>query len=405
MKLSNYNIIHPKGDRYVVFNTFTTSLAVLTENEFQQLQTLSGDSLSTYRELGFLIDDDVDELAIMRFDNAYFAATSACHFRILTTTACNARCTYCYEHGVSIGTMNQETVARTVAFIKNTVPAGQPVQIEWFGGEPLVNMTAILQISRSLTAEGYPITSSMVTNGILLDQNKITLLKEVCGLEKVQITLDGPADTYSAVKGVPADSFYRVIRNIRLLSDMEITVHVRMNYAENKSELKKLILYLGDTLGARKGIYYYIYPIFEQCTSVPREIMMHILELNDELLATGLMKKQDMYQFTYRQTRCFATNHHGYTIAPDGRLYNCTHVLNERGAVGSIDSYSPYHPNRIRFTDQQLSERCAACVFYPLCKGGCRAAELGEAALNQCMLYKTCFDLVLDKVLELENPQ
>lgn len=129
--------------------------------------------------------------------------------------------------------------------------------------------------------------------------------------------------------------------------------------------------------------------------------MEKVLNLNDSLLSAGLMKKSDLYKFTYRQTRCFATGYNSFTIAPDGKLYNCSHVMNDNGLVGTVESYSPYNANRIRFVDQNISKKCADCVLYPFCKGGCRAAELGEADLNQCVIYKNCIEAVLDRLLDI----
>lgn len=404
MKLSKYNFFYEKGDQCVVFNTFSNSIVILTKDEAHALQSMKGltdEELRAYSEQGIIIEDNVDELAMMRFDNAYFAATGGYHFRILTTTACNARCTYCYEKGIAVITMTDETVEKVVTFIQNTVTSNKPIRIEWFGGEPLVNMPVIQKICERLTKLGLVFESTMVTNGILLDNKIAKKLKDTCHLSKAQITLDGLADVYSAVKGVPQSCFDKVISNIALLASNEITVHVRMNYADNHGALLDLINYLGDKLGFNKWIFYYVYPIFEGKESVSKEIMEKVLNLNDSLLSAGLMKKSDLYKFTYRQTRCFATGYNSFTIAPDGKLYNCSHVMNDNGLVGTVESYSPYNTNRIRFVDQNISEKCADCVLYPFCKGGCRAAELGEADLNQCVIYKNCIEAVLDRLLDI----
>lgn len=404
MKLSKYNFFYKKGDQCVVFNTFTNSIVILGKDEANALQNMEGltdEELFAYSEQGIIVEDNVDELAMMRFDNAYFAGVGGYHFRILTTTACNARCTYCYEKGTAVITMTDETVEKVVTFIQNTVTSNKPIRIEWFGGEPLVNMPVIQKVCERLTKLGLVFESTMVTNGILLDDKIVKKLKDTCHLSKAQITLDGLADVYSAVKGVPQSCFDRVISNIALLASNEITVHVRMNYADNYGALLDLINYLGDKLGFNKWIFYYVYPIFEGKDSVSKEIMEKVLNLNDSLLSAGLMKKSDLYKFTYRQTRCFATGYNSFTIAPDGKLYNCSHVMNDNGLVGTVESYSPYNTNRIRFVDQNISEKCADCVLYPFCKGGCRAAELGEADLNQCVIYKNCIEAVLDRLLDI----
>lgn len=404
MKLSKYNFFYEKDNQCVVFNTFSNSIIILTKDEAHALQSMSGlsdEELCAYSEQGIIIEDDVDELAMMQFDNAYFAATGGYHFRILTTTACNARCHYCYEKGTAVITMTDETVEKVVAFIKKIATSNKLIRIEWFGGEPLVNMPVIHKICERLTELGLVFESTMVTNGILLNDKIAKTLKNDCHLSKVQITLDGLADIYSVAKGVPRSCFEKVISNILLMASNEITVHVRMNYADNYGALVDLINYLGKELGFHKRIFYYVYPIFEGKESVSKEIMEKVLNLNDTLLGVGLMKKSDLYKFTYRQTRCFATGYNSYTIAPDGKLYNCSHVMNDEGLVGTVESYSPYNANRIHFVDQSISKKCADCVLYPFCKGGCRAAELRKADLNQCVIYKNCIEAVLDRLLDI----
>lgn len=405
MKLSRYNYYYEKEDSTVVFNTYSNSITILTPKEYADLLNntdLPPDVVEGFVSQGVLIPPDVDELAMLRFDSSYYAANSEYHFRILTTTGCNARCPYCYERGIQSITMTRETANKVVSFIKKTAPSGSVINIEWFGGEPLVNYEIILRISKDLIKSEYNVKSTMVTNGILLNADKVIELKETCHLEKVQITLDGLPKVYSKIKGVPITSFDTVIQNIKLLAENEITVHIRMNYVNNGCDLADLIYYLKKEIGFHPRVFYYVYPIFEDNQCVPEEIMSGVLSLNDLLLSNGLMKNTDMYKFSYRQIRCFATSYNGYTISPDGRLYNCSHVLNEHGEIGTVEHYSPYNPNRIRFVDQTVSEQCINCTFYPICKGGCRAAELKQAKLNQCIIYKACINAVLDRLLNME---
>lgn len=406
MKLSKYNYYYQKGAHWAILNTYTGSFILLPSKEYNQLVSLSNLSdaqIEVFYDLGILIDDDCDEFAIMQFDNNYYAVNSPFHFRILTTTACNAKCTYCYEHDVPVSLMDEATARKTVAFIKHTVPQGSNIHIEWFGGEPLVNADVIFNICNNLRNLEYSFESTMVTNGILLNPQMIMKLKDYCNLKKVQITLDGLPEVYSAIKNVPQADFYKTINNIKNLANNDITVHIRMNYKDNDDALLDLIYYLGKHIGFHARIFYYIYPLFQKQKYIPLSIVEKILNLNDALLNTGLMKKSDLYRFSYRQIRCFAVGYNSYTIAPNGNLYNCTHIMNEKGLVGTVDKYSPYSSNRIHFINQNISAQCADCILFPLCKGGCRAAELDEAELNQCIIYKSAINSVLDKLIDIYN--
>lgn len=224
-----------------------------------------------------------------------------------------------------------------------------------------------------------------------------------CGLEKIQITLDGIEEIYEEAKQVKKGSFKQVINNIKLLAKNDITVHIRMNYGDNFDILENLILYLKENIGFNKRIFYYVHPIFKKKEAVSREVIEKIIKLNDLMVENGLMKNTDLYNFKYRQTRCFASNYNGYTIAPDGKLYNCSHIMNSKGEIGNVSKYSRYNPKRLEFVDITILEKCKDCILYPICKGGCRASELGLDDLNQCIIYKSGIDMVLEKILSFDK--
>ena len=60
----------------------------------------------------------------------------------------------------------------------------------------------------------------------------------------------------------------------------------------------------------------------------------------------------------------------------------------------------PYNPKRLSFIELNLSEECKKCIFLPMCKGGCRVAELKMSPMNQCILYKNVFDKVLQQIVK-----
>ena len=402
MKKSSYNYTYTKDNQtYLLLNTFTGAIAVIDSHEYELFRDmkLSEDQLMAYKEAGFVIEDDVDEFEIMKFDNTFNKTAVPARYRILTTTGCNANCFYCYEVRNEVFKIDDDTSRKIVEFIKKTNNNDKNVSIEWFGGEPLANFKAIVSITEALISEGYTIKSTMVSNGLLMSEDKLDYLISKDHLEKIQITVDGVEEKYEEIKAVPKGSFKALMQKMVMIADKGVSIQVRMNYKDNEEDLAELIDYFGKEIGFHHRILYYIYPIFDAVMMVPEETMDGVIRLNDKLVSNGLMHKEEMYKFTYRQTRCFASNFNGYTIYPDGRLFNCSHVMNEKGYVGDIDHYSLYHPKRLEFVNDEISEECRKCILYPNCKGGCRASELKLADLNQCILYKSCLDKVLEKIL------
>ena len=95
--------------------------------------------------------------------------------RLFTTTACNAKCPYCYEKGIKTNSLNLNKQSQFIEFVKS-IASEKILQIEWFGGEPLVNFDAIRNITNELNNESIKFSSSIVTNGALLNKEIIDFL-------------------------------------------------------------------------------------------------------------------------------------------------------------------------------------------------------------------------------------
>ena len=65
--------------------------------------------------------------------------------------------------------MSEDTMDDIARFISKRVTPGEPFKIEWFGGEPLLNIKAINKISSSIFEDDrIPEKITMVTNGLLI---------------------------------------------------------------------------------------------------------------------------------------------------------------------------------------------------------------------------------------------
>ena len=95
--------------------------------------------------------------------------------------------------------MNEDTAEAVAKFIIKSYN-GKKVSIQWFGGEPLCNISAIDKICTYLTEHKISYKSTMTTNGYLFDNEVVKKSVDVWNLQSVQITLDGLAETYNKVK-------------------------------------------------------------------------------------------------------------------------------------------------------------------------------------------------------------
>ena len=151
---SIYNYIYERSkNNWVIYNTFNGSIVLLDEKSKNKFDKLNDNNISNKGTFiknligqGIIIDNKYDEKKMIDASRARrtYGEKSA-YLRILTTTACNARCSYCYEKGFKTETMNEKTADALISYILN-LPKMDKFYIHWFGGEPLLNSKVINKV-------------------------------------------------------------------------------------------------------------------------------------------------------------------------------------------------------------------------------------------------------------------
>ena len=344
-------------------------------------------------EAGMLIPDDEDELAEVL--GAWKMDGSS--FRVLTTTACNAACPYCYEKGTPRLLMSEETAEETADFLvrRQAETGSDMLHLEWFGGEPLLNPGAIDRICDRLRDRGVRFISWITTNASLLCPEMIPHMKSHWNLTGVQVSLDGAGEIHEERKGLPQGAFDQTICCIHALLDSGCQVKIRIVHTGDFAGEAGLIRFLGsDFQGTRPFVY--LFPLYETPKEQMRAAMEEILSLEQILEETGLVEKEKMYRFRQRRSRCFAADG-GLTIAPDGRLYSCSHAMRQKFCIGTVREFDPENPIYQTFIRRNLPQKCLDCICLPCCMGGCRAAEAGMAATFQCFPYHEVMDKIVSR--------
>ena len=278
-KKSLYNLTIEQENEYIIFNTFSGAIVRLSDDEFamfnQSDEFLKSPDLQSYVKLGLVLPADVDEQKIINYDriNGMYS-TETLTFRILTTTKCNAKCFYCYEKNMEILFMSIDTADLVSRFIISRAEKSKTVNIQWFGGEPLMNTKAIdyitAQLNDKLISKGIRVIYSMISNGVLFDSDLIKKAKHEWHLERIQISLDGYRSEYEKRKQYAAipNAFDKVIDNIEGLLSQDIYVSVRLNFdSDNLNSILELIQFLGAKFHERNNFRCYAYPLFKTSAS------------------------------------------------------------------------------------------------------------------------------------------
>lgn len=379
---TSFLLRQPTEEGLLLYNTMTLQLIHVPQTLVPALEAPAGELRDWLRRKWFLVPADLDEhAAALELREILRAmkppAEGIERYTVLTTTACNARCFYCFEKDWEPRTMSPETADKAADYML-AHSRGIPFRIDWFGGEPLVNLRAIDRICRRLSDAGAAYRSHIVTNGYLFDPDVIARAASLWRLQKAEITLDGVGERYDRIKDYKtggAGAFERVVANVRALTAAGVRVIIRMNFdSHNMDEIGRLTDWLIGEFRGNPLLRAYPSPLNEDPddptawrTDEERERLNAVeLEMRDRLLRAGL--RQDLYLPREMETNmCMADSGCMITILPEGQIGLCE-AWDRSGFIGSLDSpeLDEAGLEAVRAPRPEIPA-CADCPLYPGC--------------------------------------
>ena len=378
----------PVEGGFLLLNTLTYELLFFTNEERALFSNpdVNNKTVKFLIEQYFLVPEDFNDKKFadqvinsrIQIQNLYTEIPYS-FFVILTTTGCNARCFYCFEQGAKVSNMTEQTAHDVADFIKRK--GDKKVRIQWFGGEPLVNIKAIDTISKDLKEMNIDYSAKMVTNGYLLDEEAVKKAVDLWKLDTLQITLDGTEEVYNKIKNYVykdvSSPFKRVLNNIENALKAGIQVNVRLNMdehnADNLFELSKMLI---EKFNKYNNCYIYVVRLFEEtCSEIKnREVKdRHKLIESSTKLQDFINKNMPIIEinnlpksFSSPNT-CMANSDSSVMIVPDGHLGKCEHFVDSE-FFGSIYSDEIDIAKIQKFKERKIvSEKCESCELRSLC--------------------------------------
>ena len=398
MPLSPYCLEFALPDRHnhsheqvLLFSTRRGATAVVARDLLREIAagTALASEIEPLVQLGLVVPDPAAEQAEMQgYLDRVNNLTDSLEVAIFPGMACNFACTYCYEGALKDGrTMSPATVEASLAFIRKRYQqtSRKRLILHFYGGEPLLYPEVIRAFCAELKpfaeAAGGRFTATLVSNGSLLSRTLLTPLLPL-GLKAVKVTLDGPPDLHNQTRpyknGQP--SFAIILDNIKEVCDL-VTVGIGGNFTartwQRFPELLDLLLENGlavERLGPvgfnaamgvqdqeagcmADGCLDYGVPWVTEAT----------VALREAALRRGFRMPQ------IGPTPCMVEMDNGVAINVDGSLYKCPAIIG-RKAFRAGDVWQGSDPGLATYCRRHWHERqeCRACVYLPLCFGGCR---------------------------------
>ena len=392
----NYLLKAQSEDGILLYNIVTSEMVLLDDCEekiFESMPQMYSAELDELIAGHYLVPEDFEEDKSVRELRAILKKLDPPKrvngFTILPTTDCNARCYYCFESDYERCTMTKQIADDVVDYIEKKCK-GEPIQIEWFGGEPMFARGRIAQICKGLKKKNIKFRSSMVSNAYLFDENIIKTAKTEWNLGSIQITLDGTEEVYNKAKAYvnPKENPYRrVLRNIDCMLENGITVNIRLNVSDTDlSDLSALIDELSDKFGGNRLISCYSHAIYDGVGFEPLDYDDKKQEFIDSqivILDGKLRQKGFLGSFTrlpyLRAIQCMADSDSTRLIYPDGTIGKCENKSSQEG-IGNIYNDITDKERDSYYKSALQGKECLECCLYPYCINLLSCPETGRCS-------------------------
>jgi uncharacterized protein len=277
---------------------------------------------------------------------------------ILPTEQCNFRCTYCYETFE-----NKKMPAAVVAGIKALIDHRcldlDLLKVSWFGGEPLLAMDVVEDISRHAIERsrkhGFVYASGATTNGYFLDP--INFKKCIDSeIRSYQISLDGDKEVHDRSRklGSKAGTFDKIWQNLLSMksSSEKFNVLIRLHYQADTYESMALFSKkVHDVFGGDKRFQIFFKAIERLGGNNDKDIQTlsstKKFEIESYLWAASGFEKPAALQERYI---CYAAKGNSLVIRSTGRIAKCTVALeSDFNDIGSLNENGFIEANQKHF--------------------------------------------------------
>jgi uncharacterized protein len=378
---------------------FTMDPAVAASLASGDVAALAESELSRLAGLKAVVDDAEDELDSILHDYRVGSDDPGARvFTIMPTSYCNMACDYCgQEHFKS--PVNQTRVDKVAARVLAAIadPATTRVGVTWFGGEPLLALRVVRELSAKFVAAahaaGKPYSARMATNGSLLTKATLTMLHRDCKLNSVAITVDGPEELHDRrrIKRNGIGSFHRTIAVLgdvvkeRSLPGLQIIIRINVDN-ENEHAVSDLICDLACFGLASPQVDFQPMPVHSWGNDVSAVELEGRRYAKTEAqwlrLAQSLGIGFGNLPGATKVRTCAATSPSVEILNSSAEVYSCSEhplvpVVRETGILTTLDELADTARRPLgQFDDwyDQVGDgeqQCGRCPLLPVCGGSC----------------------------------
>ena len=332
---------------------------------------------------------------------------------------CNFRCRYCFadEGAYHSGRefMSLETAKRAVDFLIENSGKRKVLEMDFFGGEPLMNLEVLKKTVYYAKEQGAKAGKKFLftttTNALLLNDETIEFFNEE--MENVVLSLDGRKEVHDAIrKSINGKgTFDLIIDKIKKFMSLRgnKSYYVRGTFTAKNLDFGKDVLFIADQGVDSISMEPVVTDIPDlQITNehLPRikEEYENLCDAYLERLASG--QGFNFFHFNIdleggpclskRVSACGAGNEY-FSVTPNGDLYPCHQFAGDKNfRMGSVFDGIERPEIREKFKNSCVFTRkkCENCFAKFICSGGCSAnnyhfnGDIDEPYQTTCEMMK-----------------
>jgi len=344
---------------------------------------------------GLLFTPDMDKDAIVKRVHNYNGIKALC---LHVAHDCNLMCEYCFaskgSYKVEKSLMPAEVAFKAVDFLVENSGTRHTVEIDFFGGEPLMNFDVVKKTveyaEKVEERTGKNIYFTITTNGALLDDEKIEFINEK--MNNVVISIDGRKEVHDAIRYDAAHNgtYDKILKNaLKLVKGRKgKSYFIRGTFTSRNLDFSKDVFHLADlgfeeisvepVVGASEDFHIRDEHIDDILKEYEKLAVMY-----SERLKNG--KPFRFYHFNInlyngpciykRITSCGAGTEY-FAVTPQGDFYPCHQFVGEDGfKIGDLDAGFNNDALRKKFENINVFTKpeCDECWAKFYCSGGCPA--------------------------------
>lgn len=333
---------------------------------------------------------------------------------------CNLRCDYCFASTGNFGgrrkLMSAETGKRAVDFLIEHSGDRKDLEIDFFGGEPLVNFDVVKQITeygRSREADtGKTIQFTMTTNGVLLDDEKIDFINSE--MSNVVLSVDGRKEVNDRIrkKTDGTGTYDEIMPKFKKLVNAreDKGYYIRGTFTKYNTDFSEDVMSLFDEGFSKISVEPVIADSSEPYALT--EINLPEIFKEYEKIAVKILenkkrgKNLDFFHFmidinmescVHKRLKGCGCGNEYIAVTPEGDIFPCHRFVSEKDfKMGNIYDGTFDREIKKKFAEAHVYKKpeCQKCWAKFYCSGGCNAnnymynGDIYAAHKFSCLLQK-----------------